>query len=143
MSDQIALNVYQIANILKEKYKNFHHYNRKNPLDELLFIICSVRTAEKKYLSVYRSLRRSFHKFKILAESSLEDIAKVLVKGGLANQKASLIKKILAAIVKRFGYPTLAPLKYMSDSECEHFLISLPGVGKKVARCIMMCSLSR
>jgi endonuclease III len=31
----------------------------------------------------------------------------------------------------------------MSDEEAEAFLLSLPGVGKKVARCVLMYSLGR
>jgi endonuclease III len=31
----------------------------------------------------------------------------------------------------------------MSDDECEQFLLGLPGVGTKVARCVMMYSLDR
>src|SRR3989338_3983917 len=34
-------------------------------------------------------------------------------------------------------------IKKMSDEECEQFLSSLPGVGKKVARCVMLYSLNR
>jgi len=42
----------------------------------------------------------------------------------------------------KFGRPTLSPLKFFDDQEYESFLISLPGVGKKIARCIMLYSLN-
>ena len=35
------------------------------------------------------------------------------------------------------------PLRKMSDKDAETFLLSLPGVGKKVARCVLMYSLGR
>ena len=46
-------------------------------------------------------------------------------------------------IVAKFGEPTLKPLRKMSDKDAEAFLLSLPGVGKKVARCVLMYSLGR
>ncbi len=63
--------------------------------------------------------------------------------GGLQNQKASAAKGIIMHLIRKLGRPTLNPLKKMSDEECEKFLMSLPGVGKKVARCVMLYSLDR
>lgn len=143
MGNRLARNVIEIAELLKNTYGDFGHYNRKNPLDELLFIICSVRTSEKNYQNTYKLLRKEFPSFSMLAEASAEYIAKPLATGGLQNQKSIAVKKIISAIVDKFGKPTLAPLKQLSDEDCEKFLTSLPGVGKKVARCIMIYSLNR
>jgi endonuclease-3 len=33
--------VWDVAAALKKRYHDFNHYNLKDPLDELLFIICS------------------------------------------------------------------------------------------------------
>lgn len=143
MSKKFANNVKEIAGLLKNLYGDFSHYNRKNPLDELLFIICSVRTSEKNYQNTYKLLRDEFPRFSMLAEAPVEYIARPLAVGGLQNQKSIAVKKIMSAIVHKYGKPTLAPLKHLSDKDCEEFLTSLPGVGKKVARCIMMYSLNR
>jgi len=59
----------------------------------------------------------------------------------LQNQKAAAAKEIIKSLIENFGRPTLAPLKQMSDEECERFLQELPSVGKKVARCVMLYSL--
>ncbi len=143
MAKKLLNNAYEIAQQLKKKYHDFAHHNRKNPLDELLFIICSVKTTGKSYLSTYQALRQEFPRFSMLAEAPAEYIAKPLVQGGLYNQKSAAINKLIDAIVSTFGKPTLSPLKKMSDENCERFLVSLPGVGKKVARCVMMYSLGR
>jgi endonuclease III len=50
---------------------------------------------------------------------------------------------IFSTLRVEFGRATLAPLKAMNDSEAEHFLKGLPGVGKKVAKCVLMYSLNR
>jgi endonuclease III len=138
---EYAPKVDDVARELRASYGDFAHNNKKNPLDELLFIVCSVRT--NNYESVYKELRRRFPRFGMLAGASVMEISRAISSGGLHNNKSARIKIIIERTVEKFGRPTLAPLRKMSDEECESFLTSLPGVGKKVARCVMMCSLGR
>jgi len=130
-----------IARALKKRYKDFGHYNRKNPLDELLLILCSVKRGEKVYLRAYKSLKQAFPTFEKLNQASVKELTKKIEWGGLQNQKARSLNKITTAITGRFGKLSLAPLRKMTEEECEGFLCSLPGVGKKVARCVMLYSL--
>lgn len=134
---------YMVAKILKQKYQDFAHFNLKNPLHQLLFILCSTKTPEKNYRATYKALRSTFPKISSVAEAPTEYIAKSIELGGLQNQKAETIKVVCNAIQERFGRLTLAPLRYMNDVECEDFLTSLPRIGKKITRCIMMYSLER
>lgn len=132
-----------VAAALKNRYHDFNHHNLKNPLDELLFIICSIKTGEASYRSTYRSLKETFPTHYQIAEAPAEYIARPIVSGGLSNQKAKVIRDLLDIIVEKFGEPTLRPLRKMSDADAETFLLSLPGVGRKVARCVLMYSLGR
>lgn len=134
--------VYDVSRILSLQYDDWAHYNRKNPLDELLFIICSIQTNEQLYRYTFASLKTKFPTFDSLVEADETQIAESILEGGLAFQKARAIKRILEAITDRFCQPTLAPLKGMTDREREQFLTSLPGVGLKTARCVMMYSLN-
>jgi len=138
-----APHIFEITKRLRKEYKDFVHYNKKNPLDELVFILCSVKRSEKVYLNAYSTLKRAFPKYEKLAATHVRKVRKVIAWGGLQNQKASAVKAIIKILIKKFGKPTLAPLRKMSDEECEQFLSSLPGVGKKVARCVMLYSLER
>jgi endonuclease III len=135
--------IFKVARKLKKEYKDFSHNNKKNPLDELVFILCSVKRSEQVYLNAYRTLKRAFPKYAMLADTPVREIRKAVAWGGLQNQKTSAAKAIIKTLIKKFGKPTLAPLKRMSDDECEQFLVSFPGVGKKVARCVMLYSLER
>ena len=135
--------LHQVAEVLKARYGDFAHHNRANPLDELLFIMCSVQTDERKYLAVHRQLRRRFPRFEMLAEASVDEIAKTINFGGLANQRAQAISEIMSSTIERFGRPSLSGLRTMADPECEAVLLSLPRVGKKTARCVMLYSLGR
>jgi endonuclease III len=137
------LHVWNVAAALKACYQDFNHYNLKNPLDELLFIICSTKTGEASYRSTFRSLKQTSPTHLEIAEAPAAYIARPIVSGGLSNQKAKAIRELLDVIVAKFGKPTLNPLRRMSDQEAEDFLLSLPGVGKKVARCVLMYSLDR
>ncbi len=142
-SPKYSLSVWKVAAALKTRYRDFNHYNLKNPLDELLFIICSTKTGEASYRNTYRSLKQTFPTHLKIAEAPAEYIARPIVSGGLSNQKAKAIRELLDIIVEKFGEPTLKPLRKMSDEDAEAFLLSLPGVGKKVARCVLMYSLGR
>ncbi|MEW8232442.1 MAG: hypothetical protein AB2745_19125 [Candidatus Thiodiazotropha endolucinida] len=136
-----AQNAKEIARALNMRYHDWDHYNRKNPLDELLFILCSIQTNEDLYRDTFNALRQTYPTFESIANAPDKDIATTISNGGLSKQKARKIKHILSEIIERFGKPTLAPLKRMKDSEREQFLTSLLGVGKKTARCVMMYSL--
>jgi len=143
MKRSCAPQVHQIAEILSNRYQDFNHYNRKNPLDELLFILCSVKRSEAVYLRAFRSLKQVFPRFEDLAKASTKELVSKVSWGGLQNQKAASVKALMETIVDRFGKPSLSKLKYLNDEECEEFLSSLPGVGKKVARCVLLYSLDR
>lgn len=135
--------VFEIASKLKSRYRDFDHYNLKDPLDELLFIICSTKTEEASYRKCFRALKESFPTHLKIAEASAEYIAHTIAMGGLSNQKANAIHNLLDIVVARFGEPNLEPLRDMGDKDAEAFLLSLPGVGKKIARCVLMYSLDR
>ncbi len=143
MSRQIIKEIKKVALALKREYSDFAHHNKKNPLDELFFILCSVKRSEKVYLEAFKSLKRNFPRYELLATASVKKISQAVSWGGLQNQKASSTKEIVKCLIERFGRPTLAPLKNFSDADCEKFLSGLPGIGKKVARCVMLYSLDR
>lgn len=136
-------NVDAVASTLSGYYSDYAHENKKNPLSELLFIICSLQTNETLYQSTYASLRARFPKFSQLADAQEDEIASVIAHGGLSRQKARTIRAILSSLESDFGAPTLSPLRSMTDAECEQYLESLPGIGRKTGRCVMMYSLGR
>jgi endonuclease III len=138
-----APHVEQIASALTDRYHDHAHGNKADPLDELIYITCSVQTAEKGYLRTYSALHDSFPSAARLAEAPADAIAAPLQPGGLATQKAAALRHNFDLIITHFGTLTLDPLRHFSDQEAEAFLTSLKGVGKKVARCIMMYSLDR
>jgi endonuclease III len=132
-----------IASLLKERYRDFDHRNPLNPLADLIFIICSVQTSKSKYERAYSSLRKRYPTFQELREASFSGLCVALAPSGLASQKARYIFELMRRLTLEFGRPTLSPLRSWSDDDCERFLCGLPGVGKKVARCVMLMALGR
>ena len=143
MSMKYVPRIEKVALELKREYMDFAHHNKKNPLDELFFILCSVKRSEKVYVEAFKSLKQKFPRYELLATASAKKISRAVAWGGLQNQKASAAKEIVKYLIESFRRPTLAPLKKMSDEHCERFLVGLPGVGKKVARCVMLYSFDR
>lgn len=117
--------------------------NKKNPFNELLYIILSSRTAPSNYQDTYRSLRRRFSRAGTLAEASPGEVAEAIEHGGLQDKKARAITAIASELKRTFGRVTLAPLRGTQTDEAEEFLLSLPGVSTKTARCVLMYALER
>lgn len=135
--------VESVAAALSHRYDDFQHFNRRDPLEELVFIFCSTQTDEKKYLATFERLLAAFPSIEDLGVAAEEDLERILRPAGLAPMKARLLRRTFDQILSEHGTLTLDPLKFKEDRDCEAFLTALPGVGKKVARCVMMYSLGR
>ncbi|MGE5572999.1 MAG: endonuclease III domain-containing protein [Bacteroidota bacterium] len=109
----------------------------------MLYILLSTRTRGVTFSIVYDELRMAFPENELLAKASEAELATVLRRGGLANRKASQLRRILDGILEAGHGADLWWLDSLGDEDAEAFLTSLPGVGIKIARCIMMYSLHR
>lgn len=112
--------------------------NKRNPLDELVFILLSEKTDEKKYRKAYANLKASFGTWNAVRTAKLADIRKAIDCAGMGQRRAKLIRGMLRSIVARHGKLTLSWLKGMKPDEAERALLALPGVGKKAARCVLL-----
>jgi endonuclease III len=117
--------------------------NRTDALDELIFIILTTMT-QFGPMEVFDRLKLRFPSWDQLLKRGAEaNLREVIAVCGLVNQKAPQIVAIARKLDEDFGCVTLDPLREMSDDDAEAYLLSLPRVGKKVARCVMMYSLGR
>ena len=133
--------VYQVCNLLSQHYPSSKLGNKKNPLDEYLYIILSLRTNESGYKSAYESFKKRFRSWHDAEQVSVKDIEEAIRIGGLGSQKAKRIKAAFKFIRNELGELSLRSLKSMTQEQVETFLMKLPGIGIKSARCIMMYSL--
>jgi endonuclease III len=128
---------------LRRAYGRPRHGNKSNALDELIFILLSRQTDDRSFSAAYRRLRREVGSWKNLPRLSTARIRRLVEAAGLGNQRAREIKQIARRLDRDFGSVTLSALSGMSTDEAEEYLLGLPGIGKKSARCILMYSLAR
>lgn len=113
---------------LKNYYPN-RKFHKKEPFHSLIKTILSQRTrdentdiAAEKLFSVYKTPRE-------LANANVKDIEKCIKVAGFYRQKAKRIKTISQIILERYNGKV---------PESIDELISLPGVGRKTANCVLV-----
>lgn len=131
-----------IAKKASNTYGTPHLGNWSDPTDEFVFIVLSRKTPERAYVSTFAALKRlgTWEEVLKLGEPS---ITRAIHGGGLEGKKALSITEGLRAIVERFGAPDLSRASDLTDEELFDFLLSLPEVGPKSARCVMLFSFGR
>ena len=72
---------------------------------------------------------------------NLEDLAFTLRPLGISSLRAKQYINIAEKLKNDFGDVNLDSLKRKTSKECKDYLTSLPGIGEKSARCVMMYSL--
>ena len=117
--------------------------NKQDPLDELIFILLSQMTTGPSYERVFDRLKARMKSWESLIHCPLRTLKSIVADAGLSGQKAPRLKAIARQLKRDFGSVTLENLRGYSDAEAERYLMSLPGVGVKTAKCVMMYSLGR
>jgi len=112
-------------------------------LDELVFVMLSTRTPEARYVRLYDEFHDRFGSWEAVARAPLQDVISALETGGLARRKANDLLEIFRRLERDFGQVSLEALERMTDEDAEAYLTSLPGVGLKMAGCVLMYSLGR
>jgi len=135
--------LYLVEKMLRERFGQPRHGNKSNPLDELLYILLSLQTTQVNCQRSYRALRKAFPRWSLLAQASHWQIRKPINFAGLGKQRAQKLAAIARRIKRDCGCVSLSGLKKLPSDQAESYLTSLPGVGKKTARCILMYSLGR
>ena len=133
----------QVTGLLKAKYSSPRLNNKDDPLDELFFILLSQMTTGPSYERVFDRLKAAVPDWGRLLTIELSSLVALIADAGLSNQKAPRMVAIAQALAGRYGEVTLDPLRQMSDADAEMSLTSLPGVGVKSAKCVLMYSLGR
>jgi endonuclease III len=128
---------------LREGYQNPRHGNPRNPLDDLIYIILSTRTRDSSFAKTFQTLKHTFPSWNSVYPKDKRRFERILTPGGLGKIKTRHVINIIFELRRRFGKATLAPLKRMDNKEAETFLTSLPGIGPKVAKCVLMYAFYR
>jgi endonuclease III len=135
--------VRQVCYRLRQSYGFPRHGNPSDSLDDLLYLILSNRTAPNVAQTTYDQLKGTFRSWDDLLQAPIHRIREILSPAGLSRKRTLQIRGFLRTIRNRFGRCDLGSLRGFDNEGAESFLISLPGVSVKVAKCVMMYTLRR
>ncbi len=130
-----------VDRLLLAHYGPYRIPKKAHLLDELLYFMLSTRTTTPACETAFRAFKRLFPHHRQIPDTPSDKLAAPLRGVGLAQRRASDIQASWRLIRERFDRVTLAPLRRMPVAEAEAFLVSLPGIGVKVARCFLMFGL--
>lgn len=145
----------RIDELLEARYRSADLFNLDDPLEEVVFILLSQQTREAVYRRVYGELRRRYPQWVDAAAAPVRKLEAVMRPAGFQRRKALQLKLLLGAVAEAnrergigpSGKPpddlTLSFLSELDDEAAERFLVALPGIGPKSARCVLSYSLDR
>lgn len=132
-----------VERLLAEQYGQPNHFNKKDPLSELVFILLSTQTREAEYRRTFSALWRTYRSWERVRAAPENELVRLISFGGFARRKTALLKRLLTRIHSDKRRTSLRWLSAYSDKEAFAYLTSLPGVGPKTAKCVLMYSLGR
>jgi endonuclease-3 len=107
-------------------------------LDTLIAVILSQATTNANSDRTFAALKRRFPAWEDALAADAADIADAIRLGGLANQKARVIKDLLRQIKTARGACDLEFLHDLPVAEAAAYLKKLRGVGPKTAACTLL-----
>ncbi len=116
---------------------------RGDPLEQVVYTVLSQQTTSESCRAAWEALCAEAPDWDRVRRMPEPRLAKVIRPAGIANIKARRIKDILAQVKADFGAYDLSELEDLSETEAEEYLMSLPGVGQKTARCVLLFAMGR
>jgi endonuclease III len=112
-------------------------------IDEVVATVLSQHTSDVNSERAFAQLKTEFPSWEQVAGAPVEQVAAAIRSGGIADQKARRIQQILAAVEESEGQLDLSRLHDLDDAAVESYLLSLPGVGRKTAACVLTFAMGR
>ena len=109
-----------------------------DPLDMLVGVILSQATSDVNSHRTFAALKRRFPTWADALRARESTIAATIKAGGLANQKARVIKNLLRQIREQHGTLDLSFLHEMTADEAARYLSQFRGIGPKTVACTLL-----
>lgn len=109
-----------------------------DPLDMLIGVILSQATTNANSDRTFAALKEKFPMWEDALKVRESTIAKTILLGGLANQKAKVIKNLLKQIKEERGSLDLNFLHELSTKEAVNYLKRFRGIGPKTIACTLL-----
>jgi endonuclease III len=114
-----------------------------HPIAELVLTVLSQSTNDRNRDVAYFGLRSRWHTWEEVRDAPVDLIEEAIRPGGISKVKSARIKAILRAITDTAPSGTLS-LDWLADlsvPDAQSYLITLPGVGRKTAACVLLFAL--
>lgn len=111
---------------------------KSDPLSMLINIVLSQATSDANSDRTFRNLKKSFGTWKNVLAASESEIADEIRLGGLANQKARVIKDLLQQIAAKQKTLSLKFVEKMTDEAAREYLLQFRGIGPKTVACTLL-----
>lgn len=117
---------------------------KSDPLSMLVSIVLSQATSDANSARTFENLTRRFDEnWENVLNADESDIADAIRFGGLANQKARVIKELLKQIKEKHGALNLKFLDKMPDDQARDYLTNFRGIGPKTVACTLLFALHK
>jgi endonuclease-3 len=134
--------VERIAQRLREIYGVPMMAPHGDPLAELVLTVLSQSTNDRNRDVAYLRLRQRFPDWEQVRHAPVGAIEEAIRPGGISKVKSARIKAILEAIAVSAKDPSkplcLDWLQSAPIEQARSYLVSLPGVGRKTAACVLL-----
>jgi endonuclease-3 len=124
---------------LRDRLRELHgvpiNEPHRDPIAALIETVLSQHTNDGNRDRAYTALRQRFPSWEEVREAPLPDLEEAIRPGGLAAQKAPRIQAILEQLGE---HPDLDWTETAPPEESREYLLSLPGVGRKTAACVLI-----
>jgi DNA (cytosine-5)-methyltransferase 1 len=147
--------VSRIDELLEASYGSADLGNLSGVLDETVFILLSQQTRDRVYRAVFGGLRARFSRWLDVLAAPPEELERVLGPAGFGARRTAQLRALLQQVEEADQQRELGPfateagdlslefLRSFSDGDAEEFLLGLPGIGPKSARCVLAYALER
>ncbi len=123
---------------LERAYGVPHNERASDPLDMLIAIILSQATSDTNSHRTFAALKKRFPTWEKALRARTETIADTIRAGGLANQKALVIKAVLRQLKDEHGTLDLNFLHDLSAEDAVKYLSQFRGIGPKTIACTLL-----
>jgi endonuclease-3 len=116
-----------------------HVYLRPHgrPLDELILTVLSQSTNDRNRDTAFLALRDRFPSWEAIRDAPVEEVEAAIRPGGISRVKSVRIQSILRSIGDPLALDWLADAPPPTGRD---YLLTLPGVGRKTAACVLLFS---
>ncbi|HEX8096580.1 MAG TPA: hypothetical protein VF507_01035 [Pyrinomonadaceae bacterium] len=109
-----------------------------DPLDMLVHVILSQATTDTNSSRTFAALKKRFPTWEQVLRARTSTIADTIRSGGLANQKAAVIKDLLRQIKEKQGGLDLKFIQDLPPEEAARYLKQFRGIGPKTIACTLL-----